>query len=264
MSIVAQRARALGAVATNTLRQAVRSKVFGTLLFFSILLVLSSLVLGEMSLHHESRVALDTSLFFSTLFAAMMAIYSSITLFFTEIERRTIYTILSKPIPRWLFLVGKFLGVSLLNAIVVVLLFLLSALMAWIQSDAVPIQLPIAFTTLYFQLTITTALAHLIATVSNPLLAGFASAALFVGGNLFTQLAAIKELLEESNNPLSYAITALEYLLPNLESLNLSRELTYAVPVPPSYLGAAALYTLTYSALALLLGVLFFSKKDVA
>ena len=91
----------MSAVSINTVREAVRSKVFGSLLFFSVMMILSSLVLGEMSLHNERRVAYDVTLFASTMFAVIMAVYSSITLFYTEIERRTIYTILSKPIPRW-------------------------------------------------------------------------------------------------------------------------------------------------------------------
>ncbi len=257
------RARAIKAVSLNTLREAIRSKVFGSLVFFAVLLILSSIVLGSMSLHNEARLATDGSLFFSTIFAMVIAVYSSITLFYTEIERRTIYTILSKPIPRWEFLLGKYIGVQLLVIGVVVFMALLSAGVVYYQAGALPSQLGWAFGSLYMQLAITTALAHLLATIASPLLAGFATVALFVGGNLFSQLATVKQMLAEDGNPLSHLITAIEYILPNLEALNLSRELTYQLTISTSYLGQALLYTLTYVGLTMLLAMVTFSIKDI-
>ena len=256
--------RALWAVSMNTAREAVRSKVFGSLVFFAVLLILSSIVLGEMSLHNETRLATDGTLFFSTMFAMVIAVYSSITLFYTEIERRTIYTILSKPIPRWLFLLGKYLGVQLLTLIVVVFMTGLSAGVIFYQTGSVPAQLFVAFASVYMQLAITTALAHMLATIASPLLAGFATVALFIGGNLFSQLATIKKILEMQNNPLSHAISLVEYVLPNLEALNLSRELTYQLAIPTSYIMNAILYTVSYSGIVMLLAMAFFSRKDIS
>lgn len=255
--------RAISAVSLNTVREAVRSKVFGSLIFFAVLLILSSIVLGEMSLHNEARLATDGTLFFSTMFAMVIAVYSSITLFYTEIERRTIYTILSKPIPRWQFLLGKYLGVQALTAIVVVFMTALSAGVIHYQAGEVPAQLLIAFGSVYMQLAITTALAHLLATIASPLLAGFATVALFAGGNLFSQLAIIKKILIEQENPVAHVITVIEYVLPNLQALNLSRELTYQITIPASYVGQALLYTVSYAGLTMLLAMFTFSRKDI-
>lgn len=257
-------ARALSAVSLNTVKEAMRSKVFGSLLFFGVLMILSSIVLGEMSLHNEKRVAYDVTLFASTLFAVVISIYTSITLFYTEIERRTIYTILSKPIPRWQFLVGKYIGVQLLMGVVVVFMLAMSALVVKTQGAPLEINLLWAFLTLYLQLSITTAMAHLLATIAAPLLAGFATMALFIGGNLFSQLAVIKKLLAEKENPAEHLITLVEYILPNLEALNLSRELTYRLDVPASYIGQSILYTLTYAAIVMMLAIGVFSRKDLS
>lgn len=263
-TVLAQ-ARAIKAVSVNTAREAVRSKVFGSLAFFAVLLILSSIVLGEMSLHNEQRLATDGTLFFSTLFAMVIAVYSSITLFYTEIERRTIYTILSKPIPRWQFLLGKYLGVQALTAMVVLFMGVLSAgVIAYQTGGSVPEQLIWAFVSLYLQLAITTALAHLLATIASPLLAGFATVALFIGGNLFGQLATIKKMLAEKGNPLEHLITVVEYILPNLEALNLSRELTYQIGIPASYVGHAILYTVSYVTLVMLLAMAAFSQRDIS
>lgn len=256
--------RAIKAVSLNTAREAIRSKVFSSLVFFAVLLIGSSIVLGEMSLHNEMRLATDGTLFFSTLFAMVIAVYSSITLFYTEIERRTIYTILSKPTPRWQFLLGKYIGVQLLTLVVVVAMGALSAAVIAYQGGSVPTQLGWAFLGLYLQLAIVTALAHLLATIASPLLAGFATVALFIGGNLFSQLDTIKKMLEDKDNPLSHLITVVEYVLPNLEALNLSRELTYQLTVPMSYVWQALLYTVSYVVLVMLLGMFTFSRRDIS
>ena len=256
--------RATSAVALNTAREAIRSKVFSSLAFFAALLVLSSVVLGEMSLHNEARLATDGTLFFSTLFAMAIAVYSSITLFYTEIERRTIYTIISKPIPRWQFLLGKYLGVQILTISVVVALALLSAGVIAYQTGGVPEQLGWAFLSLYLQLCITTALAHLFAAIASPLLAGFVTVACFIAGNLFSQLSLIKTILEKDDSPLSYAIVLVEYVLPNLEALNLSRELTYQLAISPAYVAQAVLYTLSYAGVVMLLAIGAFSRRDLS
>ena len=257
-------ARAIRAVSINTAREAIRSKVFSSLVFFAVLLVLSSIVLGEMSLHNEMRLATDGTLFFSTMFAMVIAVYSSITLFYTEIERRTIYTILSKPTPRWQFLLGKYLGVQILTIAVVLFLAVLSAGVIFYQAGTLPTQIPWAFGSLYLQLAITTALAHLFATIASPLLAGFVTVACFIAGNLFSQLQVIRAMLDDRENPASHLITVIEYILPNLEALNLSRELTYQLAIPMSYVANALLYTLSYVGIILLLGMFAFSRRDIS
>ena len=263
-TILQRGARAILAVSTNTVREAIRSKVFGSLLFFGVVMILSSLILGEMSLHNERRVIFDVMLFMSTLFAVIIAVYSSITLFYREIERRTIYTILSKPIPRWQFLVGKYIGVQALLLLVVVFMLGICVGVVALQGLSIESNLFYAFLTLYLQLGITTALAHLAATVASPLLAGFVTMGLFISGNLFSQLRVVKELLAENGNPLTALITVLEYILPNLESLNLSRELTYQIAIPTGYVAQATLYAVTYTAIIMLVAILSFERKELS
>ncbi len=256
-------ARGIGAVAHNTLREALRNKVFGSLLFFSVLVILFSRVLGEMSLHQEVRLARDATLAASTLFGMVIAVYSSVTLLHTEFERRTIYTILSKPIHRWQFLLGKYFGVMALCALVVGFMGGITALVLWMQNSAPTATLGAALFTLYLQLMIITALAHLLATIAAPLLAGFAAVALFIGGNLMSQLDLMEQLLSEKASALTPLIQALKVVLPNLEALNLSHEVTYGLAVPARYLGDATLYALSYAGVVLVLAVLLFSRRDL-
>lgn len=123
----------LFSIAANTFREAIRSKVLGALLFFVILATVGTALLGEMSLHEEVRVTADGALFMSTLFSVAIAVYSMVTLLHNEMERRTIYTILTKPIARWQFLVGKYLGVTLLLAVVLAVLWVLAMVLVIAQ-----------------------------------------------------------------------------------------------------------------------------------
>lgn len=263
-STLTQQTRALLAVSANTFREAVRNKVFGTLLFFAGLLILSSIVLGEMSLHHELRTAKSVTLFASTLFGMIISVYSSITLLHTEFERRTIYTILSKPIHRWQFLLGKYLGVMGLVLVVIALMAVITAIVMAIQGGGFDQTALVAFVAIYLQMMIVTALAHMFATFASPLLSGFATVALFIGGNLFNQLELVQKLLIEQKSPgLAKLVKGLEVILPNLQALNLSEEVTYAMTIPSGYVLSALWYAVSYTLVVMVIGMLIFSVRDL-
>jgi len=105
------------AIALNTFREAVRSKVLYAILFFAVLLILLSLAFGELSLYEQERVNKDLGIVVITVFGALIAIYTGISLLFKELDKKTIYTIVSKPIHRWQFLLGKYLGILLTLAV---------------------------------------------------------------------------------------------------------------------------------------------------
>lgn len=100
------------AIAKNTFREAIRDRILYGFLFFAICLILFSLVLGQLSFNEEVRAAIDVGMAGVSFFAVLMAIFLGITLLHKEIEKRTLYTILSKPISRGTYLIGKFFGLA--------------------------------------------------------------------------------------------------------------------------------------------------------
>lgn len=255
--------RAVFAIASNTLREAVRNKVFGSLMFFASLMLFFSLVLAQMSLHQEVRLVLNVTFFASTLFTMILSVYSSVTLLHTEFERRTIYTILTKPIRRWQFLLGKYIGVLALVTIILLVMGSLSALILWTQDASFSMTFVYAYLALFLQMTIVAALAQCLATFSSPLLSGFATVALFIGGHLFSQLKLIQTILiDRGAGALAQILSVVQVTLPNLESLNLSNELTYNIAIPSSYLVQALWYSSSYVLVVLGLGMFIFSRKD--
>ncbi len=253
--------RPIGAIATNTFREAVRNKIFGALLAFAAAVLAFSLVLGAMSLHHEVRVAVDVALYATTLFSMIITVYVSINLLHTEIERRTIYTILSKPVRRWQFVLGKYLGIALLDVAITVLLFGLASGLIVMQGGEITSTLVWAFALILLQLLIVISISLLFASFSTPLLSGLLAGGLFLLGHLHPQLEMVRSYFESAL--VERLVTVLEYLLPNLASLNLATEIVHDISVPPSYLLHAGWYALSYSAVTLFLAIAIFSQRDL-
>src|SRR5216110_3828258 len=100
-------------IARNAFREAVRDRVLYNLVLFVLLLTGGAVFLGELSAAQEEKIIVDMGLSAMLLFGVFIAIFVGVGLVYKEIERRTLYAILSKPIGRGQFLVGKYLGLCL-------------------------------------------------------------------------------------------------------------------------------------------------------
>ncbi|MFB6350216.1 MAG: ABC transporter permease [Bradymonadaceae bacterium] len=258
---IVQTGRAVTAIATNTFREAVRNKIFGALLLFAGGVMAFSLVLGAMSLHNEVRVATDVTLFASTVFSVIITVYTSITLLQSEIDRRTIYTILSKPVRRWQFVIGKFAGIVLLAAVVVIVLFGVSAGLRLYQGGDLPVAYAWAFVLIFCQLLIVAPISLMFASFSSPLLSGLFTIGLFILGHLHSQLEAVASFADI--DLADYLIEGLQVLIPNLASLNIATEVVHGISVPATYLLHAGWYTVSYGSLVLTLAIAIFSFRDL-
>jgi hypothetical protein len=110
----------VAALAANTFTGLVRLKVFYFLLLFALLLIGSSLFLAQLSFQGEFQILKDVSLGAMSIFSSLLAIVATAQLIPRDLEERTIYTILAKPVPRYEYLAGKLLGVLLLLALSIV------------------------------------------------------------------------------------------------------------------------------------------------
>lgn len=119
------------ALATNTLTELIRLKVFYFLLIFALLQIGSSLLFVRFTFQGQFQMLKDTSLGAMSIFTSMLAILATANLLPKDVEDRTLYTILAKPVPRFEYLTGKLLGVLLLLLISIVLMGLMFALVLW-------------------------------------------------------------------------------------------------------------------------------------
>jgi ABC-type transport system involved in multi-copper enzyme maturation permease subunit len=105
--------RLLAAIAANTFRESVRDRVFYNLLLFAVVLVGASLVIGQLAAGQDVKIIKDLGLAAALLFGVGIAIFIGIQLVAREVERRSVYVTLSKPVPRPVYLFGKYLGLLL-------------------------------------------------------------------------------------------------------------------------------------------------------
>ena len=122
------RSDAIWAIARNTFREAVRNKILYSLLFFAVLIILSALAVGQLSLHEEIRMTRDVGLYGIDVFSVIIAIFVGVNLLYKELDLKTVYTILPKPIYRWEFVLGKWLGMLLTLAVQIGVMGLVLAL----------------------------------------------------------------------------------------------------------------------------------------
>src|SRR6202521_3613722 len=114
--------RRVAAIARNAFREAVRDRVLYNLVVFALLLIAGAIFLGELSAGQEAKIIVDLGLSAILLFGVFISIFVGVGLVYKEIERRTLYAILSKPIGRGEFLAGKYVGLCLTLLVNVVIM----------------------------------------------------------------------------------------------------------------------------------------------
>jgi ABC-type transport system involved in multi-copper enzyme maturation permease subunit len=248
-------------VARMTFLEARRNRIAWSLLFFSLFLVLTSFLFQEVTIASFDRVVRDVGMAAISVFGVLLAIFFGINVVTREIERRSAYFVLAKPIARWEYLLGKLAGVWLTLAGCLALMlaaFLIEAVAYRGPITAVVFQ---AFWLLLMEILLLASFAILASTFTSSLMAAFMSIALFVSGHLTTDLYVLSE---KSQSPLRRAIgTGIYYVLPNLERLNLKGEVSLLKEVPAERVVFSTLYGLLYAAAFLLLAVALFRRRDL-
>ena len=250
----------IGYLAENTFREAVRNKLLYNLLLFAVLMIVSSIVLADLHLGYRVRIFRDVGLAAIALFGALIAIFVGINLVYREIAQRTVFIMLAKPVRRWEFLVGKYVGllaVLLLEVAVMTACFLI---VLYAQDSPITKGLLYAIALIFVELALLTAIALFFSSFTTPYLAGMFTAALWVVGHL---LADVRAFGEQSDVPLLQAVTEFMYwALPNLDRLDLKTEAASDHPIETLRVVLAALYGALYSVGLLAGSAWFFRRRD--
>ena len=160
------------AIALNTFREAARIRVLYGILVLVVAANLLAVVLGQLSIHEESRVARDIGLAGISLFGSLTAIFLGVFLLYTEVQRRTIHAIVSKPIERWEFVVGKYFGMVLVLTILVALFgFAMVLVLAW-QGGGATAAIGKALVLAWLEVLVVAAIAIFFSSFSTPFLSG--------------------------------------------------------------------------------------------
>jgi Cu-processing system permease protein len=247
-------------IATNTVREAIRSKLLYVLLFFAILLILSGVFLSSLSYVETERILQDVGLAAIRLFGVAIAIFVGVGLIYKEVDRRTVYTILSKPLSRAEFLLGKFVGLVLTIWLQMAIMVAAFALVSLLTGAPLSGTHAAAFLLTGIELALMVAIATFFSAFTTPMLASFFSSGLWLVGNLTRDLRDIGASSELES--VRAATLWLHRMLPDLESFNLTIEATHGLPIAASDLGLPIVYGAGYIAIVLVGAVAVFERRD--
>lgn len=252
--------RSFWAITFNGFREARRNRVTLVLAFFTGLLLLSSSLITEITVVTFDRVLIDIGLGGMSLILVLLAIFLSTGLLSREIERRTIFMIVSKPVSRGLFLVARLAGNMLTLTALLLLMSVLLALEFYVLKTAVTWPTILAMGMLWFELLVLSAIGFLMSSFAGPMTSAFVTVSMFFIGHLSGDIYALAR--RSKNEALQVLGKVLYYALPNLERLNLRAQASYGVVVPAKVWVVSCIYAVAYASVLIWLAVMLFRRRD--
>lgn len=249
------------AIATNTYREAIRDRVLYLLLVFGILSILAAKILGYVSIGDELKIIKDISLASISVFGTLIAVFVGTNLIYKEIDKRTIYTILSRPISRRTFVLGKYLGLVMLVGTTTICMATFAAIYIVILGGTLDSMFLAAVILIYWKLLLITAFSVLLSSLTSPIL----GAIIVLTGYFFGHATGILiDLPPQLAGTSTETIGKLIYFVtPNLSNFDIWQDYANGVAVSMDFVGWAIIYGTIYTGFVLYLATIAFENKDV-
>jgi ABC-type transport system involved in multi-copper enzyme maturation permease subunit len=250
-------------IASNTFREAVRDRVLYNLVAFALLLSGAAIFVSQISLEIERLVVVNLGLTAVSLFGVIIAIFIGIGLVSKEIEKRTLYTVLSRPVRRWEFIVGKFCGLA--GTLVVNTFFMAIGVFGALlyvahKFSAADAQILVALYFIILEFLIVCSIALLFSSFSTPLLSAVFAFSLFVIGSFADDLRGFARLTHGFTH---WFATGAAYLVPNFSALNVISAVAHEQSLGTQLILQNTAYALFYSAMAISGAVLIFDRRNL-
>jgi ABC-type transport system involved in multi-copper enzyme maturation permease subunit len=260
-------------VATHVFRDSVRDKVLYAIVAFAVLLIGTSLLIGQLTAGQDIKIIKDLGLAAMSLFGLFIAIFIGIGLISREIERRSIYAMLAKPVRRHEFIVGKYLG--LVGTLLVNLGVMAVAYYAVLEYMALTLpagafkagpppadpRLLLAVGSIAAELALVTAVALFWSTFSSSaLLSAALTAGIWVAGQFGSDLRHFEQVVD--SRAAANVARGLYYVLPNFAAFDIKAQVVHGLPVPATELALTLLYAAAYIAMLIVASVVIFSRRD--
>ena len=265
--------RTIWIVAGAAFKESVRDRVPYTMVVFAVLMIAASYLISELTAGQDLKIIKDLGLAAMSIFGLVIAVFIGIGLVSKEVERKSVFGLLTKPVTRTQFILGKYLGLvttlavnlSVMTIAYYLVLFYMdrSATAAMRASWAAPALDPrqlLAIVLIMGELALVTAVALLFSTFSSPLLSALLTLGLWVAGHFNGDLRQFEQVVDQP--AVAWVARALYYLLPNLAPFNVKAEVVYGIPVPASHVGFTLLYAGVYIAALLVAAVAIFRRRD--
>ena len=253
-----------GVVALNTFREAVRDRVLYNLLFFALVMMAASIIAGQISIGIEQTVIVTLGLSAISLIGLLISVFIGVGLVSKEMDKRTLYAVLAKPVRRWEFLLGKFGGLVLtlavnVTAMAVGLFLALLYVKPALERGGATVLIAVYF--IWLKLALVVALALLFSCFTTPLLAILFTAGIYIVGLYVQELRNMP--IEVMSRGMTLFTKWLSYLLPNFENFNIMAMAAHSRQVPGALIVQNTLYAAIYSAIVLTAAVVVFSRRNL-
>jgi ABC-type transport system involved in multi-copper enzyme maturation permease subunit len=260
----ARASRAVLAVATNVVRQALRNKVFYFLVFFGLALVGLTSLTAELTIGVVDRVLRDTGTAAVDFIAVLLTTYLGVSEISREVDQRTILGILGTQRGRGLYFLGKFLGlIAVLSLCLGAMYLVLAAFLGAFSYDPVPWNAINGYFVLRLaSVVMLLSIAVFFSVTTSNTVAAFSTLAIFVVGSVSPEL---QWLIDRANpGPGKWVLEAAYFVIPHFNRFDLSHEVAYGAPVHTVVLLKGVAYGLLYGAAMVLFGSLAFRRRDLA
>ena len=251
-------------VAANTFREAVRDRVLYNLVFFALLMMGAAILVGQISIGIEQDVIVSLGLSAISVIGIFIAVFLGVALVSREMDKRTLYALLAKPVKRWEFLLGKFFGLVMTLTVNTAAMAAGLYIALWtvkhplLKSDAFIL---VAVYLILLKLALIVALALLFSCFTTPFLAILFSAGIYVAGLFAADLRTIHGV--DLDPGALRLMRGISYLLPNFQNFNVMSTVVHGRGVPAAIVWHATLYAILYIAIVLTGAAVVFSRRNL-
>lgn len=248
------------AIAIITFKEAIRDRILYLLLFFAAVCIIFSRLLVLLTVGDRAKIITDVGLASLSVFGTLMAILIGTGLVYKEIDKRTIYTLLSKPIQRYQFLLGKYLGLLLTLFIMLALMTVIFIVLFLLHKYPIEGSIFIAILFIFVELCLITAVAMLFSCFSTPILSTLFSLSFYLIGHVSWGLETLINKMPQGG--IKTLARIIYILLPDLENFNFKTEVVHHLPIPPKIFFYSSLYGILYTVFILALAMMVFRRRD--
>ena len=265
--------RTIALIAGAVFKESVRDRVPYAMVVFAVLLIAASYLIGQLTAGQDMKTIKDLGLAALSIFGLFIAVFIGIGLVSKEVEKKSVFGLLSKPLSRTQFIFGKYAGLVMTLAVNLgVMTMAYYGMLAYMNVTATPgaravwpspamdPRLLIAIGLIFAELMLVTALALFFSTFSSPLLATLLTIGLWVAGHFNADLRNFESVV---SSPVAIAIArGLYYVLPNLAPFDVKAEVVYGMPISMRTVAFTLVYAAVYISLLLSAAVAIFRRRD--
>ena len=248
------------AIAKNTFREALRGKLFYIILIFALGAIGSTKMFSFFTPREEMKMIQDMGFLFITIFGVLIAAILGARLIYEELDKKTIYTVLSKPVRRYEFILGKLVGA--IFVLFIYLCFVTTMLLAvlYLKERTLNFEIFKAIFLIFISLSLVSSIAVMISIFSTMWISIILALFLYMVGNIFEYL---KHLAQKGGVILKFVLEGAYYLFPNFTNFDINRDVIHGTAVSGMHILKVTVYGLNYIIIFTLLSILFFRKQEV-